>query len=458
MQCVLLNSSLNEHLVMCIARNQRKKRSSKMKIPQTQKANGEAKSGSKPSVIALLNRELEKNARTRTDGNVASHSTATTRGQSLRTIFTNLKEIGYRLEDPQNLGEKHIQALAAHWHKEGKAISTIQSRLSALRIFAKWIGKKGMVKSLEHYLPDVPKKELKVKKIAAASKGWSENDIDIKAKIREADQLDPLFGLMLRAELAFGLRRKEVLHLKPWKSDKGDKLAIYEAKNGRPRDVYIETQEQRQLLDQLKECVKKGDSLSWKTTLRGKDADLEYNLGRYNKSMAKIGITKEETGTSGHGLRAQFAENMALILQMIPPTLGGTGGQMSKEDLNLKRSTISELLGHGRISITASYYGSFGRDATQDEADRCKNNIEKAIMLIQHNTIEKVEPARLQDCIQMIGELALIEVDATPSQIQYLWKMHSARHGADWIQPGKGNAIAIEVAAIKLSEAMGQKN
>jgi integrase len=405
------------------------------------------------SLIQKLNEILSIHATKRVNGKVASHSTTTSAGQTLRTCFSDLTELGYRLQDPHNLSEKHLTALCVHWRANGRATSTIQERLSRLRVFAGWIEKPGLVKSLATYLPDVPAKELRVRKVADKSKGWTENDIDVAAKIREADMLDRRFGMMLRVALAFGLRRMEVVQLRPWKSDRGDKLAVYHAKNGRPRDVYMDTPEQRTVLDQVKASVSKSGHLGWAHTTRGEVATLEYSIARYNKCMAKIGITREEAGVTGHGLRAQYAENAALIAQMIPPTLGGTGGQMSRDDLMMKRAQVSELLGHSRVSITGSYYGSFGRNATPDDADRCKANISGGLTKLADQLLVPVPPERMPDCIQLVGELSLLDIEVTAKQAYHLWHLHSLRHGQDWVKPRKGNAEAMEVEAMKINRS-----
>src|SRR5476651_2349168 len=182
-------------------------------------------------------------------------------------------------------------------------------------------------KGLSDMIPDV---NFHTKRHRASEKG-----IDIAEKIHEADAIDFRFGLMLRMMLTFGLRRKEVVHNRPWKADRGDKLSIYpgEAKGGRPRDILFDTQEQRIVLDYVKNHVNKNESLGWATNSRGEKATLQFNIGKYNRLMAKIGITKLKDGATGHGLRAQYAENSALIAGMIPATLGGTKGQMDKESL-----------------------------------------------------------------------------------------------------------------------------
>ena len=179
------------------------------------------------SVKGILTTILSENALKRTNGRTASDRTTTAYGEVLKMCFDQLHELGYRLQNPRNLSEAHVEALCRHWYGKGKQVSTIQEYLSKLRVFAGWIGKDGMVKSLPKYLPHVDREKLKVSKVARESKAWSEKGVDIIQKIQEADALDWKFGLMIRMMLAFGLRRKEVAHTRPWKADHGDKLVIY---------------------------------------------------------------------------------------------------------------------------------------------------------------------------------------------------------------------------------------
>src|SRR5690606_17716411 len=103
------------------------------------------------------------------------------------------------------------------------------------------------------------------------------------------------------------------------------------------------------------------EHLGWYETVRNKKATLKYNVGQYSRLMAKLGITRKNAGVTGHGLRAQYAENLMLSLGVVSPTLGGSKGQMHKDDLNVVQSQTSESLGHVRVDIMTSYGGSFGR-------------------------------------------------------------------------------------------------
>ncbi|MES2027043.1 MAG: phage integrase N-terminal domain-containing protein [Pseudomonadota bacterium] len=403
-------------------------------------------------LIIELNKLLLQHAKTRVNGDVASGKTVKTMGQVLRTCFNNLWELGYKLLMPANITNTHITALCESWHAKGIANATIQARLSGLRIMCRWVGKGNMVKSVYEYLPHIERTILMPIKTAQSSKSWCAHGVDIMEKIKQADRCDMHFGLMIRMELAFGLRRMEVLQLKPFKSDLGTRLRIYEAKNGRLRDIDIETPEQRQVLDMVKANMKsKLSPMGWQQTARGKIATLEYNESRYHKCMAAIGITREKTGVTGHGLRAQYAENAALIARMIPPTLGGTGGQMDKGDLDVKRAQVSEKLGHSRISVTGAYYGSFGRNVLPDAVDRCRKNIESGLAFCQSWERKPVPKERIEDCMSLVIELEKIGVDTSLRQVHMLWEIHSReRHAHAWITPGEGMVEMIEVVALNM--------
>lgn len=408
------------------------------------------------SLITKLNAVLQEYSGTRVNGNVASEGTKTTLGDSLRASFRRLGPLGYKLQSPENLSDKHIAALCKFWYQNDYAARSIQTKLSYLRIFCRWVGKGEMVKDAPHYLPNVPKSDLRANTSAKRSKSWSANGIDVAEKVREADALDPRFGAMLRLALAFGLRRKEVLQCCPWKVDRVDKFAAYETKGGRPRDIHIDTPEQRKVLDYVKTMVKKNEYLGWRTKDDGSAADTKFSMKKWYRMLTKIGITRKDSLVSGHGLRAQYAENAALIASVIPPTLGGTGGQMPKEDLDLKRAQVSELLGHSRISITSAYYGTFGRDNTPDLPDRTKLAIEAALLMIPPAKLKKVPGSRLHDCMRLTKELMAIDACSDARVVHALWEYHSSRHCTDWLAPGEQNVAALEAAANHIAGATPQ--
>jgi integrase len=319
---------------------------------------------------ARLQALIDRHAGRRMDGRPASHRTIEATSAALFEFFNTLHGLGFKIQDPKSLGDRHVEALVTLWYERGAAIKTMQTKMSMLCKFERWIGKKGMVKGLSVYLKHVPASRLKHVATLTRSKSWTGNGINVEDKFKEADELDERFGLMLRMSSAFGLRRKEILMFRPWKADRGDYIVIFSnagPKNGRSRTVSITTQFQRDVLDLIKHRMRKTASLGWTHTRRGKPATLKYQLEEYNRRMAEIGITRELAGVTGHGLRAEFIENAAMAEGMTPPTLGGTADQMPREEIDLVRARMSEQLGHSRVSVMNSYYGSFGRFRTKPE-------------------------------------------------------------------------------------------
>lgn len=399
--------------------------------------------------LSRLHDLLKEHAHLRVNGALASERTREAAYDVLPPQFERLHKLGYKLADPRNIGDRHIAALARGWYEDGLSPHTMQSYLSQLRVFSRWIGKGGLVRPLTHYLPDVPPEQLKVATNTKQSKSWAEAGINVIEKVELASQLDWRFGLMLMAQVAFGLRRMEVLQMKPWKCDLGDKFSVYKTKGGRPRDVYIDTEVQRAVLDLIKSKLKKTEHLGWRDRLDGAAATLQYSERRYNHLMGRLGITNQLAEVTGHGLRAQFAENAALLKNLIPATLGGTGGQMPRGDSDVVRLQVSESLGHSRMSVTSAYFGSFGRNTAPDAPDRAMKMITAAVEAIDIPAAAVIPDDRVGDCMRLSNELIAIQIyGADVRKIQVLWENHSRRHATDWLKPSEdSNLAALEVAA-----------
>jgi integrase len=318
---------------------------------------------------------VDKHGATRRNGAVASNRT---QAHNAEVIFRGLRILHdllarpMRIQEPENLSDKHIQALVDYWYSQGRKPKTMTVDLSVWRKFAGWIGKPDLVKNLQAYLPDVPAHELKVTTVATKSKSWSESGINARKKIEEAFRMDRRFGLLLMVQLVFGLRMQEALCLKPHKADHSNGLKVYGAdgaKNGRERFIEIEHPEQRVLLDELKKATTVRGWLGWTKTGHGKPATLDKNIQRYYYYLRKIGITKKNADVCGHGLRAEYAENCAIAKGLLPATLGGTGDQLPKEEIERILAQVSENLGHSRIQIVASYVGKFSKMRENKKAE-----------------------------------------------------------------------------------------
>jgi integrase len=311
---------------------------------------------------AELQEIINANVHKRANSGQASNRTMELNARVLFAVFKTLHHKLNRPIHPRNLAEAHIKLLAQYWYTEGKAPTTMRNEISVLRKFSRWIGKPNLVKPLQYYLPDASPERVKVNAVADSTKSWSANGIDVEAKMREAFSNDERFGMMIAMQLAFGLRKKEAVCFQPWVSDQRDlghnAIIVYDgSKGGRQRTIHIEFQFQYVVLDYVKQRIGKRDRLGWKKTSWGWDTTLEKNIRHYEYQMSKLGISKGNCSVCGHGLRAEYAENCALLEGFVPTTLGGKGDEFDADEIRNRKKRVSERLGHSRVQVTASYFG-----------------------------------------------------------------------------------------------------
>lgn len=304
--------------------------------------------------------DLEPHIKLRENGAIASKRSQQITVMVLETCLKNLWRLGFKIHNVQNIHNGHIAALIRNFWAFGATPKYLAGIMTQLRKLTIWIKKPGLIEPLESYLPEVDPSEFKVQASALKSVSWSENGIDIASIIVKADYEDERFGLMLRMSIAFGLRMAEVLQIKPWLDDHGTYFYIRPgvAKGGRPRFIPIEHDHQRQILNFVKDAIGKDEFLGWPAGNSSTKNLLSRNRARFLYYMDRIGITKKKAGVSGHGLRAEYAENTALSFGLIPATLGGNKNQMPKEDEEMIKLKVSERMGHSRAQITSAYYGT----------------------------------------------------------------------------------------------------
>lgn len=301
---------------------------------------------------------VQKHAHVRVNGAVASIRTQQMTMEVVMACCERLWALGFQIRDIHGLSEVHVRALVKDWMDNGFALKTIQNHISRLRRIAQWIGKPDMIpdRFLHHLYPHKSAEDLRVSTAASRSKSWSEQGIDVVSKITQADAMDARFGAMLRLGVAFGLRRKEQLRAKPHLMDAGTLLLIRQnmAKSGKDRDVPIEHPFQRVCLEHAKRlCKGRDDHLGWP------ERTYEQNINRYNYLMRRLGITGRDSDCVGHGLRAEYAENIALLNGLVPPVLGGQASQADEQARLAIQNIVSRNMGHHRPEVTGAYYGEF---------------------------------------------------------------------------------------------------
>jgi hypothetical protein len=169
--------------------------------------------------------------------------------------------------------------------------------------------------------------------------------------------------------------------------------------------------------------------------------------------MKAIGLTKEIAGVTKHGLRAQFAGTLALLVHFIPPTLGGDRQHASPDNLLLGRMTVAEALGHGEISITGAYFGKFGHHKSAAAGASHANIIASGLeLLTSAQLLEDIPVERRNHIAQISFALDDQHISPTPHQVHALWRIYSKRHAQAWSEPAGEALEGITVAAWQLTK------
>lgn len=291
---------------------------------------------------------LKEHNGARHGGAVASFATQDKRADVLYAGFKRLHELGFRMEAVASLRGKHIETLANDWHARGLSASTLQNSLSIFRTFAEWIGKAGMVRGIEHYLGSGMTAR---SSIAREDKSWSGKGVDVAAKIEQVRQKDERVALQLELQVAFGLRAREAMQLRPYLADKGTYLSItHGTKGGRDRVEPIRTAEQRTLLERARTfCATPSSSTS------DPSRKLSQWKNHYYQVVRSCGITRKD-GITGHGLRHQYANERYRELSGADSPVRG-GAIVDREADHAAREVVAEELGHSRADVTTHYLG-----------------------------------------------------------------------------------------------------
>jgi site-specific recombinase XerC len=285
-----------------------------------------------------LNYQLMKLGRDNRDG---GYSTQATRKRILHLIANQLHELGFRRMQLKSLKPKHVDALVSLWKVQGIGTGTLKNRLSALRWWAKKVGKSNVVAD-DNRVYGIGRREV----VAKVSKAKVINDTKLE-KI-----FDPYVRLSIRLQAAFGLRREEAIKLSPGYAiqDGHIKLKASWTKGGRARTVPIRTDAQCALLEEVRVLAKGG-------ALIPPNRNYVEQLHRYERQLRNAGLQKL------HGLRHAYAQRRYEELTgWNAPVAGGPATKSLNEEQRTldrgARETISRELGHDRISISAVFLGS----------------------------------------------------------------------------------------------------
>ncbi len=295
-----------------------------------------------------------------------STATKQRRTEVLFQVFTELRELGYKLDNPRNFKEKHFKAILEYWVSKELSASTLQSRTSILRVFCGWIGKGNMIQTLESYVDDTSL--VRRVQVAQVDKSWSTNGVSYEDKLAQIEEYDLRAGVQLRMIKAFGLRRREAVCFRPIVAmrlgEESTSITVeFGTKGGRPRAIPIDNDEKRAALAYACKISKVTNGhIGWESL------SLEQAVKRFANIMQKFGITKKEAGVTAHGLRHEYINDQYEVITGQPSPIRGGLKEDVDPQLDLEARTRLTLdAGHSRTSITPAYFGSHSKKKNTDK-------------------------------------------------------------------------------------------
>ena len=251
-----------------------------------------------------------------------------------------------KVYNPHKLGKKEVSRLVNTWREQGLQHRTIANRMVDIR----WLADK--VNRSDH----IPSN----KDIGIGLRKNAENYGANKAEQLSTDSLSKLSEreqLITELRANFGLRTAEALkfsHTYATQKEGFIQLKGSWCKGGRPREIEITNDQQRDVLERTGEFQKGHKERSM---IPGGQSFKAYYRD-YNEAREIVAI-------AGHGLRHQWAQDRFREISGLEPPIanGKPYDDLSDRDRVLfdKASAIvNQELGHGvnRLDITATYIGS----------------------------------------------------------------------------------------------------
>lgn len=273
----------------------------------------------------------------------------------IKGFFADMWHLKFKVESVHNLKEKHLHAVFRFLEAEGQSPSTIQNKISIMRVFCEWIGKPGMVRDSSLYVED--KASVTRTMVAREDKSWEGKGVDIAQILETVRKKDKVVAIELELCLAFGLRVKEAMMLRPLACRDGDGPFIHVregTKGDRPRVIPIDNALQRNVLDRAVEVMDKKTGFLGK---RGKT--MAQKRDHFYYVMKRCGVTLREKEITAHGLRHQYMQaSFKRMLGIEAPVKGGSLADVGPDEFHVASQKLMERAGHTRVTIGASYYGS----------------------------------------------------------------------------------------------------
>jgi len=233
--------------------------------------------------------------------------------------FCDVVQEKYGLQSIRHLKTKHVLGAIEELKSQGLGSSTMASYATAARMIADTIGKQNIVPRTN--------KELGISRAGDRLKPVTADVNAIHDLTTQLYEKDEWLGLASEMRMLFGLRAKESL----LSHEVNDGCLIVEgSKGGRPRQVPIRNEAQRELVERVYNYI----SQEGTSSLIPAKLSLKQALKKQTNTLHRIGATKANN-SHAHAARHEYAQNMA--------------------KQGASRSDISQELGHGREEVVSHY-------------------------------------------------------------------------------------------------------
>jgi len=231
-------------------------------------------------------------------------------------------ELNFMIEDASSLKTKHVEALMTYWIDAQLSPVTIDKKISVLRTLCAWVGKDGMVNSVETYAPNYRKT------YKAKQRGTNDQSNNATAplvslwdawdKINAKDSSVAAQFLLIRV---FGAKRTESVNFRPLASNGDDVRLDAGVKGKKARKLPVDTEFKRAVIAALKNHVmSKG---SWVNgTLGNSDMTTQKQLWHYANVLKSVGLTKTDALLTGLATGAECEVGELARRGLISPTGG----------------------------------------------------------------------------------------------------------------------------------------
>jgi integrase len=349
--------------------------------------------------------------RKRNVGDATQRKFATDSQRSLN----DLRKEGIRIQNLSELRCGHVITLIKRYLRVGKAPSTINGRVGALRKLCVLLGRPGEVPTGAAWKRllrangidprSLERSQIRVVPKSVSSKGLKPEDV-----IARVDPKHAVERLWLLLMWLFGLRPRECAELDPLESDRSDHLLVlHGAKANRKRAITfsndpVKREAQRRALDEARRmALEVLKHPQWK--LRDREHNTEQALNHFYYVTRKSGLTKADLGIIPYCFRHEFANaEFEEVAGVPPPVLRKTDVREYKvraEAVAAAKKHVTNQLGHSDVDKGNSYNGS-----VHEEERRLKRQYAVLNMVSANKPLAlAVERARVQE-LWLVGKAA----------------------------------------------------